>query len=107
IEGAAIVSAQREVPQLDVRTDAWATWLASDDFEYDDFARPVALTVGDEVDGMVTLTLTSGEWADVDVGRRVEGAGGVAVIQSINAGEATAFLVQPFDTTSIPSGQWV
>lgn len=106
IEGAAIVSAQREVPQMDIQTDSWRTWLESGDFDYEDFARPVDLIVGAEVDGMTEITLASGEWTDEDVGRRVEGGGGIAVIQSIDAAQATAFLLESFGGASIPAGQW-
>ena len=106
VDGAAFVSAQREIPQLGQTTLAWQTNIAPGNFDFEDYGLATTLTPS-ATSGDVTLALGAGNWPAESIGRRVEGNGGVAIVLSVVGGNATATVLTPFTSTAaIPAGQW-
>ena len=104
ISPAPVVSVTKEVGQTGVSSKG--TWdVASDGSNYDlhDTAYAVTLTPSSaSSDG--TFTLGSGSFASTDVGKRIVGNGGEAVL---TATDGSYSIVTPFDdANAIASGDW-
>ena len=103
-----IVSATYETPQTGLTNNTWDVETTGSDYDIEDFAKAHSLTPS-ATTGAITLTLDGvGVWTAADVGKRVVGNGGVAIITS-QSGTAVANATTTIDftdTSAIASGLW-
>lgn len=103
VDGAALVSVTKEVPQIGVTTDQWDVQVSGANYDVQDTAYSTTLTPS-ATSGNITLTLGAGAFTADDVGKTISGNGGVAVL---SAADGSAVVTTPFtDTTAISSGDW-
>jgi len=97
----------KEVAQLGITNNYWG--INTDDtlFDLQDSAYTVTLTPSNTT-GVVTLTKSSGTWAASDVGKRVVGNSGEAIIFGTSGSASIkAVVITDFaDTSGIVSGSW-
>ena len=103
VDGAAVVSVTKEVPQTGITNDTWAVQLSGANYDVEDAAYATTLTPS-ATTGNITLTLGAGAFTASDVGKTITGNGGVAVLTNADgsATVTTAFN----DTSAIASGDW-
>ncbi|MCK5613050.1 hypothetical protein KAR91_64855, partial [Candidatus Pacearchaeota archaeon] len=104
--GQAHATVTKEVPQIGVTNNKWS--IETDDTMFDlyDSAHSETITPA-ATTGETTLTLSSGSWAAEDVGRRVTGNGGEAVVTAVASAVADITVITDFtDTSPITSGNW-
>lgn len=97
-----VVSVTKEVNQTGVTNNDWLVNSSSENYTRYNTATAVTLTPSAVGDG--TFTLGSGSFTSADVGKRIEGNGGVAILTATN-GSYTA-LTNFANTNAIASGSW-
>ena len=97
---APVVSVTKEVPQTGATNNNWDA--AAGSYTLEDSAYATTLTPSSTGDG--TFTLGSGAFTASDVGKTIQGNGGVAVLTATSGTykSSTAFT----DTSAISSGDW-
>jgi len=103
IQSAPIVSVEKEVPQTNITSDNWVISSDSNNFILNDTSYDTTITPSNEsTDG--TFTLGTGSFSDEDVGKRIVGNGGVALLTSTSGSYR---IVKSFnDNSTIASGDW-
>ena len=103
-----LVEAIYETPTTGLTDNTWNVETTGSDYDIEDTAYGHSITPS-ATTGNITLTLDGvGVWSANDVGKRVVGNGGVAIITSqsgtavANATTTTNFT----DTSAIASGSW-
>ena len=96
------VTVTKEVAQTGTTNNDWLVNSSSENYTRYNSATAVTLTPSAVGDG--TFTLGSGSFASADVGKRIEGNGGVAILTATN-GSYTA-LTNFANTNAIASGSW-
>jgi hypothetical protein len=100
--GAPVVSVTKEVPQTGVTNNNWGVNANIENYTRYNSAPTVTLTPSSVGDG--TFTLGSGSFSSSDVGKTIEGNGGVA---TLIASDGSYITTTDFnDTTTIASGDW-
>ncbi len=98
-----MVSATYEVPTTGLTNSDWDVETDGSNFDIENSAYDVTLTPS-AISGDITLTLSSGSFASSDVGKRIVGNGGTAILTATD-GSATA-TTDFTDTSTIASGLW-
>lgn len=96
------VTVTKEVSQTGSTNNDWLVNSSSENYTRYNSATAVTLTPSAVGDG--TFTLGSGSFASADVGKRIEGNGGAAILTATN-GSYTA-LTNFANTNAIASGSW-
>lgn len=105
-QNAILVSCREEHPNENITNNDWSIEIDDTDWDLYDSAYAETVTPA-ATTGETTLTLSSGSWAAEDVGRRVVGNGGEAIITAVASAVADITVLSDFDDTSpITSGNW-
>ncbi len=98
-----MISATYEVPTIGLTNSDWDVETDGSNFDIEDSAYEVTLTPS-ATTGDITLTLSSGSWASSDVGKRIVGNGGTAILTATDGSATTT--TDFADTSTIASGAW-
>ena len=99
---APVISATKEVAQTGVTNNNWDVNANTENYTRYNTAPAVTLTPSSVGDG--TFTLGSGAFSSSDIGKTIEGNGGVA---TLTAADGSYITTTDFaDTTTIASGDW-
>jgi len=101
--GVPVVSVTKEVSQVGVTNNNWDVNTNGDDYERYDTAYATTLTPS-ATSGSGTFTLGAGSFSPYDVGKVIEGNGGVAVLLNTSGDYITT--TDFTDTSVISSGNW-
>tara|TARA_R100000773_G_scaffold11221_1_gene10375 strand:+ start:1801 stop:4530 length:2730 start_codon:yes stop_codon:yes gene_type:complete len=96
------VTVTKEVAQTGTTNNDWLVNSSSENYTRYNSATAVTLTPSAVGDG--TFTLGSGSFASADVGKRIEGNGGVAILTATNGSYIA--LTNFANTNAIASGSW-
>ena len=99
---APVISATKEVAQTGVTNNNWDVNANTENYTRYNTAPAVTLTPSSVGDG--TFSLGSGAFSSSDIGKTIEGNGGVATLTAANGSYITT--TDFADTTTIASGDW-
>ena len=100
--GVPVVSVTKEVPQTGVTNNDWDVDSTAENYTRLNSATATTLTPSAVGDG--TFTLGTGSFTSADVGKTIEGNGGVAILTATDGSYVTT--TDFTDTSAIASGSW-
>jgi len=100
--GVPVVSVTKEVPQTGVTNNDWDVNSSTENYTRLNSATATTLTPSAVGDG--TFTLGTGSFTSADVGKTIEGNGGVAILTATDGSYITT--TNFTDTSTIASGSW-
>jgi hypothetical protein len=100
--GVPVVSVTKEIPQTGVSNNDWDVNSTTENYTRINSATATTLTPSAVGDG--TFTLGTGSFTSSDVGKTIEGNGGVAILTATDGSYVTT--TDFTDTSTIASGSW-